>query len=129
MRTFERGDVIKVPFPYTDRETRQSRPALVVSTAQLQELHGLLWVVMITSAENRGWPDDVPVANLKRAGLPVPSLIRSAKIATIDASDASKLGRVSVAQVRRVTGKIYAMEVRGEGAGLEGHIELVQRSP
>ena len=93
MRTFERGDVIKVPFPYTDRATRQSRPAVVVSTARLQELHGLLWVVMITSAENRGWPDDVPVANLKLAGLPVPSLVRSAKIATIDASDASKLGR------------------------------------
>ena len=74
MRTFERGDVIKVPFPYTDRATRQSRPAVVISTAQLQELHGLLWVVMITSAENRGWPDDVPVANLKLAGLPVPSL-------------------------------------------------------
>ena len=106
MRTFERGDVIKVPFPYTDRATRQSRPAVVVSTAQLQELHGLLWVVMITSAENRGWPDDVPVANLKLAGLPVPSLIRSAKIATIDASDASKLGRVAAAQLRRVTSKI-----------------------
>ena len=102
----ERGDVIKVPFPYTDRATRQSRPAVVVSTAQLQELHGLLWVVMITSAENRGWPDDVPVANLKLAGLPVPSLIRSAKIATIDASDASKLGRVAAAQLRRVTSKI-----------------------
>ena len=54
MRTFERGDVIKVPFPYTDRATRQSRPAVVVSIAQLQELRGLLWVVMITSAENRG---------------------------------------------------------------------------
>ena len=106
MRTFERGDVIKVPFPYTDRATRQSRPAVVVSTAQLQDLHGLLWVVMITSAENRGWPDDVPVANLKLAGLPVPSLIRSTKIATIDVADASKLGRVSAAQVRRVTGKI-----------------------
>ena len=106
MRTFERGDVIKVPFPYTDRATRQSRPAVVVSTAPLRELHGLLWVVMITSAENRGWPDDVPVANLKLAGLPVPSLIRSAEIATIDASDASKLGRVSASQVRLVTGKI-----------------------
>ena len=79
---------------------------MVVSTAQLQDLHGLLWVVMITSAENRGWPDDVPVANLKLAGLPVPSVIRSAKIATIDAADASKLGRVSAAQVRRVTGQI-----------------------
>ncbi|MDE0083806.1 MAG: type II toxin-antitoxin system PemK/MazF family toxin [Gammaproteobacteria bacterium] len=106
MRTFERGDVIKVPFPYTDRATRQSRPAVVVSTAQLQDLHGLLWVVMITSAANRGWPDDVPVADLRRAGLPVPSVIRSGKIATIDASDASKLGQISAAQLRRVTGQI-----------------------
>ena len=97
MPTFDQGDVIKVPFPYTDRATRQSRPALVVSTARLEELHGLLWVVMITSAENRGWPDDVPVVNLKMAGLPVPSLIRCAKIATIDASHASKLGRVPAA--------------------------------
>ena len=97
MPTFDQGDVIKVPFPYTDRATRQSRPALVVSTARLEELHGLLWVVMITSAENRGWPDDVPVANLKMAGLPAPSLIRCAKIATIDASHASKLGRVPAA--------------------------------
>ena len=97
MPTFDQGDVIKVPFPYTDRATRQSRPALVISTARLEELHGLLWVVMITSAENRGWPDDVPVVNLKMAGLPVPSLIRCAKIATIDASHASKLGRVPAA--------------------------------
>ena len=106
MRPFERGDVIKVPYPYTDRATRQSRPAVVVSTAQLQDLHGLLWVVMITSAENRGWPGDMPVANLELAGLPVPSVIRSAKITTIDAADASKLGRVSADQVRRLTGKI-----------------------
>ena len=97
MQTFDQGDVIKVPFPYTDRATRQSRPALVISTARLEELHGLLWVVMLTSAENRGWPDDVPVANLKMAGLPAPSLIRCAKIATIDASHASKLGRVPAA--------------------------------
>ena len=112
MRTFERGDVIKVPFPYTDRATRQSRPALVVSTARLKDLHGLLWVVMITSAENRGWPDDVPVTNLKMAGLPSPSLIRSAKIATIDAADALKLGKVSAAQLRLVTGKL----IQGIGA-------------
>ena len=106
MQTFEQGDVVKVPFPYTDSAARQWRPALVVSTARLQDLHGLLWVVMITSAENRGWPDDVPVADLKMAGLPVPSLIRSAKIATIDASAASKLGRVAASQGRLVTGKL-----------------------
>jgi mRNA interferase MazF len=111
MPTFERGDVIRVPFPYTDRATRQSRPALVVSTARLQNRHGLLWVVMITSAENQGWPDDVPVTNLTMAGLPVPSLIRCAKIATIEGSDASRLGRVSAAQLRGVTRRL----VRGLG--------------
>ena len=67
---------------------------------------------MITSAENRGWPDDVPVTNLKMVGLPFPSLIRSAKIATIDAADASKLGQVSAAQLRLVTGKL----IQGMGA-------------
>ena len=106
MPTFEPGDVIKVPFPYTDRATRQSRPAVVVSTAEFQVLHDLLWVVMVTSARNRGWPDDVPVTDLKLAGLPVPSIIRSAKIATIDASAASALGRLSAAQLREVTDRI-----------------------
>jgi mRNA interferase MazF len=108
MPTFKQGDVIKVPFPYTDQPTRQWRPALVVSTGGIEDLHGLLWVVMITSAQNRGWRGDVQVANLKMAGLPVSSVIRSAKIATIEASDASKLGRVSAAQIRRVAGKLIS---------------------
>jgi mRNA interferase MazF len=102
MPAFKQGDVIKVPFPYTDRPTRQSRPALVVSTGELERLHGLLWVVMITSAGNRAWPEDVPVSDLKRAGLPFPSVIRPAKIATIEASDASKIGSVSPARLKQV---------------------------
>jgi mRNA interferase MazF len=105
MAIFSQGDVVKVPFHYTDRSTRQSRPALVVSTG-LQEAHNLVWVVMITSAENRGWPDDVAIANLSQAGLPAPSVIRAAKIATIDATDAIKLGRVSAAQLRKVVDRL-----------------------
>ncbi len=98
--------MIRVPFPYTDRAARQWRPALVVSTARLEELHGLLCVVMITSAENRGWPGDVEVANIATAGLPAASLIRSAKIATLDARDASKLGRISATQLGHVTRRL-----------------------
>ena len=104
MPSFEAGDVIKVPFPYTDRATRQRRPALVVSGGGLAARHGLLWVVMITSAENRGWPEDIPVTALAGAGLPVPSVIRPVKIATIEARDAEALGKVGPAvldQVRR----------------------------
>lgn len=45
---------------------------------------------------------DVPVGNLAAAGLPVPSVIRAAKIATIEATDASRLGAVAPAVFRRV---------------------------
>jgi len=95
MATFKAWDVIKVPFPHTDRPVRQHRPALVVAADGIQDHHGLLWVVMITSAANRGWPGDVAVTDLETAGLPVPSVVRTAKIATIEARDAARLGTVT----------------------------------
>lgn len=87
MATCKPWDIVKVPFPYTDRAVRQSRPALVVSVNS-----HLLWVLMITSAENRGWPGDVEITDLTGTGLPAPSLVRTAKIATIDARDADVIG-------------------------------------
>ena len=101
MANFKRGDVIKAPFPCTDRSTRQSRPALVVSSRDLEDTHGLLWVLMITSAENRGWPGDVPVTHLADAGLPAASVVRTARIATIEADDAIKLGKLSASALRQ----------------------------
>jgi mRNA interferase MazF len=74
----------------------------VVAAGDLEDAHGLLWVVMITSAENRRWPGDLAIADLSVAGLPAPSVIRTAKIATIEASDAIKLGRIAPALYRRV---------------------------
>jgi mRNA interferase MazF len=106
MPSFKQGDVIKVPFPYTDRATRQFRPALVVSVGGIEANHRLLWVVMITSAENGGWPGDVTVSNLEQAGLPAPSVIRTAKIATIEVSDATKLGKIPAALLKQVVNKI-----------------------
>jgi mRNA interferase MazF len=73
MASFEQGDVIRVPFPYTDRATRQHRPALVISRGGIGENGALLWVMMITSAENRPWPGDIPFGDAYgRAGLPAP---------------------------------------------------------
>jgi mRNA interferase MazF len=92
MLTFETWDIIKVPFPYTHRPIREGRPALVVASKSIQEHHGLLWVMMITSLENRGWPGDVVVSGLKASGLPVASLARTAKIATIDAKESVRIG-------------------------------------
>jgi mRNA interferase MazF len=49
---------------------------------------------------------DVSVTDLALAGLPAPSLIRTAKIATIDAADATRLGKVSAASLRKVLAAI-----------------------
>lgn len=95
MAIFSQGDTVKVPFPYTDRATRQRRPALLVSATGLGEGDGLIWVMMITSAENRRWPGDLHLgASQAGAGLRVPSVIRPCKLATIEADHAEPLGRV-----------------------------------
>jgi mRNA interferase MazF len=104
MPGFEQGDVIRVPFPYTDRSTRQRRPALVVSRGGLGENRRLLWVALITSAENRAWPEDVPFGDsYAKAGLPAPSLIRPCKLATIESCHAEKIGRVTADLMGKVT--------------------------
>ena len=103
MPDFSQGSVIRVPFPYTDRSTRQKRPALVVSAGGLGDSGQLLWVVMITSAENRRWPDDVDLTErYLEVGLPAPSLIRPSKIATIELADAEWLGQILPEQMGQV---------------------------
>ena len=98
------GDVVVVPFPYADRLAEKRRPALVVSGPSLARFR-LLWVVMITSAENRAWSCDVPVGDLRRAGLPAPSVVRPAKIACIEPSRvlrrAGRLDRAAMAAIAR----------------------------
>jgi mRNA interferase MazF len=107
MASFEQGDIIRVPFPYTDRSTRQLRPALVVSTGGIGENDGLLWVVMITSAENRPWPGDVSFGKLYQdAGLPAPSVVRPCKLATIESNHAESLGRIEPALMAEVASKL-----------------------
>jgi len=96
MATFDVWDIVKVPFPYTDRPVRQRRPALVIAAGDLQANHGLLWLAMITSAANRFWPGDVAISDLGGAGLPAPSIVRPAKIATIEARDAGRLGAFAI---------------------------------
>ena len=85
-------DLVKVPFPYANRPVQQRRPALVVGVSKAPGAPNLLWVLMVTSAGNRGWPGDVAVSDLTEAGLPAPSVVRPAKIATIEAGDAERIG-------------------------------------
>ncbi|MEO3433037.1 type II toxin-antitoxin system PemK/MazF family toxin [Inquilinus sp. CAU 1745] len=107
MPDFEQGDIVRVPFPYTDRETRQHRPALVVSKGPLGDRATLLWVAMITSAENRSWSDDVPFGDrYPEAGLPAPSVVRASKIATIETRRADPIGKAPASLLADVMARI-----------------------
>ena len=48
---FDAFDIVVVPVPYADRLAEKRRPALVISNRKLAPF-GLIWVAMITSAEN-----------------------------------------------------------------------------
>ena len=89
MTIFKSFDVVSVPFPYVERPISKRRPCLVVGEP---EGSGLVWVVMITSVKNAGWTGDVEILGLGEAGLTTPSIIRTAKIATVEASVLKPIG-------------------------------------
>jgi mRNA interferase MazF len=84
MAAFRRFEVLRVPFPFTDRAAQKNRPALVLSSARhfnTAAAHSVM--AMITSATHARWPLDVEIRDLACAGLPAPSLVRF-KLFTLD---------------------------------------------
>jgi len=99
-------EVVAVPFPYADRLAEKRRPALVISNRKLA-IHGVIWVAMITSADNEPWSSDISIADLARAGLPAPSVVRPAKIACIDPDRIERrLGTLDKAAARQVAQRL-----------------------
>jgi mRNA interferase MazF len=106
--SFERFTVVRVPFPFTDRNATKNRPALVLSAAaSFNTPAGHSVMAMITSAKNPPWPLDCHIADLKHAGLPAPSVVRF-KLFTLD----HRL-------VRGELGKLAPGDARTVAAGLE----------
>ncbi len=82
MATFKPFTVVSAPFPYVERPITKRRPCLVVGEPGGT---GLVWVVMITSVKNAGWAGDVDIKKLNLAGLKAKSVVRTAKVATVEA--------------------------------------------
>ena len=82
--TYDTCDVDVVPFPFTDCSVSKRRPALVLSDNEVfNEAIGHSVLAMITTRGNSHWPLDIPIENLKAAGLPAPSIVRM-KLFTLD---------------------------------------------
>jgi mRNA interferase MazF len=105
---FDAFDIAVVPFPTTDRLAEKRRPALVISNRKLAPF-GLIWVAMIINADNAPWSCDVNIADLARAGLPAPSVVRTAKIACIEPSRIER----RAGKLDKATAKAVAQKLKG----------------
>ena len=80
---YRRGDVVLVPFPFSDRLAEKQRPAVVVSIEAYQAAGGDLIIAQLTSRTDAPpRPGDHRLSSWREAGLPLPSLAR-ARLATL----------------------------------------------
>jgi mRNA interferase MazF len=79
------GDVALVRFPFADLAATKKRPALVLARTARSPRNRLATLAMITSQiEALKLEGDVILQDWKAAGLLHPSLLRLAKVATVD---------------------------------------------
>lgn len=111
--SFDRFNVVRVPFPFTDRNASKNRPALVLSDAgSFNALAGHSVMAMITSLANAPWPLDCSITDLQAAGLPAPSVVRF-KLFTLDHRLVrGQLGRLAASDAQAVAARIERLFLR-----------------
>lgn len=101
--TYKFGDVVLVPFPFTDQTTRKQRPAVVISSAAYNRSRRDLILLAITSqrgsSSGRG---EVEIARWREAGLLKPSVLKPIATTIERRLVRRKLGRLVKADAVRL---------------------------
>jgi mRNA interferase MazF len=94
---FQRGDVVLIPFPYTDLSASKTRPAVVVSSGLYHRTRPDVLLAYVSSQVSKAHSVlDYVLADWSLAGLPKPSFVRP-KIAAVEPSlVVHQVGRLSV---------------------------------
>jgi mRNA interferase MazF len=102
------GDVVLVPFPFTDQSGIKKRPAVVVSSARYHT-HRRDFVIMAITSQLRPQPafGEFTVVEWKKAGLIAPSAVKPV------------LTTIEKQLVFRRLGQLQAADIRSLRASLE----------
>jgi len=107
---FVKGDVVVLPFPYTDLSTTKKRPALVVAT-----LKGENVVLAQITTKQRDDEDALPLKKtdfasgaLKVDSIIMPSILFTAESSTVD----YKVGRIKPEKIKEVEKRIVEIFTR-----------------
>ncbi len=100
-----KGDIVLIPFPFTDLSGSKLRPAVVLYANDLD-----VTVSFITS--NLRWKNkfDLVLKKSKSNGLKVDSILKTSKIATLDKDlVAGKLGSLSIYEISEMNEEMIKM--------------------
>jgi|SRR3989344_2013505 len=113
MTPYKRGDVVLVAFPFTDLTTTKMRPAVVVSSEKFNRKFNDVVVAAITSQIPRKISEEeflLSPEDQKSAGLPKPSMVKLAKIVTLDQRLIRKnLGHISASTLSEITTVLHSI--------------------
>jgi mRNA interferase MazF len=111
--SFDRGDVVLVPFPFTDLTTQKQRPGLVISSRGFNDSSPGAIILAITSQVSKDLQlGDYPLSldEQKKGGLPKPSIVKAAKVVTLSQALIRKtLGRLPEETLDQIVGKLVAI--------------------
>jgi len=107
--TYDRWDVVVVPFPFSEKAAEKRRPALVLSDRSFNSA-GHTVLAMITTRGHHPWPGDCRLEDHDEVGLPRPCLVRL-KLFTLD-------NRV----ILRRIGRLSDPDRKGVDASLAKHL-------
>ena len=90
------GDIVLVPFPFTNHKTMKKRPAVIISSKVYNQKRPDIVLMAITSQKGTtAHFGDVTLSYWKEAGLLKPSLIKSVFATVEKGLILKKLGRLS----------------------------------
>lgn len=84
MISYDFGDVVLLPFPFTDQTTAKKRPAVVISSTDYQRNHPNIILMAITSQiKSCAYFGEANIVQWKAAGLLKPSVTKPV-LATVE---------------------------------------------
>lgn len=104
--TFNKWDIVLVPFPFTNLQSVKKRPALILSPDNYNNGPDLVILFITSNLSAYGRMGDYRLQDWKFSGLPKPSMIRM-KFATIEKSIVlKKLGSIPENDQKAINGEL-----------------------
>ena len=104
MTSYSFGDIVLVPFPFTDQTTSKKRPAVVISSqAYHQEKRDLILMAVTSQVGSTRPVGEVLVTDWQEAGLLKPSIIKPVITSLEKRMVLRKLGRLNAQDRQRLS--------------------------